>query len=55
MDDAGGHLARPQGGLHALLPPSPARRAADSRTDLRAAGADQGESRGVAATYGGIG
>jgi glutamate/tyrosine decarboxylase-like PLP-dependent enzyme len=55
MDDAGWHLDRQQGGLHAILSPSHARSADDFLTDLRAAVADQGESRGVAATYGGIG
>jgi sphinganine-1-phosphate aldolase len=55
MDDAGWHLDRQQGGLHAILSPSHARSADDFLRDLRAAVDDQGESRGVAATYGGIG
>ncbi|HEY3143022.1 MAG TPA: aminotransferase class V-fold PLP-dependent enzyme [Acidimicrobiales bacterium] len=55
MDDRGWHLDRQQGGLHAILSPSHVAVAAEFLTDLAAAVAEHGESRGVAARYGGVG
>ena len=55
MDDRGWHLDRQQGGLHAIISPSHVAVAAEFLADLAAAAVDHGESRGVAARYGGIG
>jgi glutamate/tyrosine decarboxylase-like PLP-dependent enzyme len=55
MDDRGWHLDRQQGGLHAILSPSHVAVAAEFLTDLAVAAAEHGESRGVAARYGGVG
>jgi sphinganine-1-phosphate aldolase len=55
MDDAGWHLDRQQGGLHAILSPSHAGAVDEFLADLARAVADQGESRGVEARYGGVG
>ena len=54
MDDRGWHLDRQQGGLHAILSPSHRDVADEFLADLAAAVADHGESRGVAARYGGV-
>jgi sphinganine-1-phosphate aldolase len=54
MDDRGWHLDRQQGGLHAIISPSHAFVADEFLADLTAAAADHGESRGVAARYGGV-
>lgn len=54
MDDRGWHLDRQQGGLHLMLWPFHARVAEEFLADLRHAVANAGESRGVAASYGGI-
>lgn len=54
MDDRGWHLDRQQGGLHLMLWPYHAKIVDDFLADLRAAVAEHGESRGVAASYGGI-
>ncbi|MCB0977196.1 MAG: aspartate aminotransferase family protein [Acidimicrobiales bacterium] len=54
MDDRGWNLDRQQGGLHLMVSPFHAKIVDQFLTDLRAAVADHGESRGVKATYGGI-
>ncbi|HEY8544051.1 MAG TPA: aminotransferase class V-fold PLP-dependent enzyme [Acidimicrobiales bacterium] len=54
MDDRGWHLDRQQGGLHAILSPSHREVVDEFLSDLAAAVADHGESRGVAARYGGV-
>ncbi|HKA84222.1 MAG TPA: aminotransferase class V-fold PLP-dependent enzyme [Acidimicrobiales bacterium] len=55
MDDRGWHLDRQQGGLHAILSPSHVAVADEFLSDLAAAVAGQGDSRGVEARYGGVG
>lgn len=55
MDDRGWHLDRQQGGLHAILSPSHVPVVDAFLADLREAVATHGESRGVDATYGGVG
>jgi sphinganine-1-phosphate aldolase len=55
MDDREWHLDRQQGGLHAIISPSHVAVADEFLADLAAAVADHGESRGVAARYGGVG
>ena len=55
MDDKGWHLDRQQGGLHLMLWPYHAKVVDEFLDDLRGAVAHHGESRGVEATYGGIG
>ena len=54
MDDRGWHLDRQQGGLHLMLWPFHANVVDQFLADLRDAVAQHGESRGVAASYGGI-
>ena len=54
MDDRGWHLDRQQGGLHLMISPGHLAVADDFVADLAAAVATRGESRGVAATYGGV-
>ncbi len=54
MDDRGWHLDRQQGGLHLMLWPYHANVADRFLADLRDAVFEYGESRGVAASYGGI-
>jgi sphinganine-1-phosphate aldolase len=54
MDDRGWHLDRQQGGLHLMLSPYHAEVADDFLADLAEAVATAGESRGRAATYGGV-
>lgn len=54
MDDRGWHLDRQQGGLHLMLWPFHAHVVDEFLADLRDAVAQHGESRGVAASYGGI-
>jgi glutamate/tyrosine decarboxylase-like PLP-dependent enzyme len=53
MDDRGWHLDRQQGGLHAILSPSHVPVVDRFLADLTDAVAAHGESRGVAARYGG--
>lgn len=55
MDDAGWHLDRQQGGLHVMLFPYHRRVVNQFCGDLAEAVANHGPSRGVAATYGGVG
>jgi glutamate/tyrosine decarboxylase-like PLP-dependent enzyme len=55
MDDRGWHLDRQQGGLHAIVSPSHAAVADEFLTDLAAAVAGHGPSRGVETRYGGVG
>jgi len=55
MDDRGWHLDRQQGGLHAIVSPSHTAVADAFLTDLAAAVASHGASRGVEARYGGVG
>ena len=55
MDDRGWNLDRQQGGLHLMVSPYHARIADEFLADLAAAVADHGESRGSAASYGGVG
>jgi glutamate/tyrosine decarboxylase-like PLP-dependent enzyme len=55
MDDRGWHLDRQQGGLHAIISPSHLAVAGEFLADLAHAAAHHGESRGVAARYGGVG
>jgi len=55
MDDRGWHLDRQQGGLHAILSPSHVAVADEFLSDLAAAVAGHGDSRGVEARYGGVG
>lgn len=54
MDDRGWHLDRQQGGLHLMLWPFHANVADQFLSDLRDAVESHGESRGKAASYGGI-
>lgn len=54
MDDRGWNLDRQQGGLHLMVSPYHARIVDQFLADLADAAADHGESRGVAATYGGV-
>ena len=54
MDDRGWHLDRQQGGLHLMLWPYHEHVVEQFATDLADAVADHGESRGKAASYGGI-
>lgn len=54
MDDRGWNLDRQQGGLHLMISPYHARIVDDFLSDLADAAADHGESRGVAASYGGV-
>jgi sphinganine-1-phosphate aldolase len=55
MDDRGWHLDRQQGGLHAILSPSHVPVVDTFLADLAQAVATHGVSRGVDATYGGVG
>lgn len=55
MDDRGWHLDRQQGGLHAIVSPSHLAVADRFLADLADAVATHGVSRGVDATYGGVG
>lgn len=55
MDDRGWHLDRQQGGLHLMLSPYHLTVVDGFLADLAAAVAEHGASRGVAATYGGVG
>ena len=55
MEDHGWHLDRQQGGLHAIISPSHVEVADEFLADLADAVASHGESRGVAARYGGVG
>lgn len=54
MDDRGWNLDRQQGGLHLMVSPYHDRIVDEFLADLREAVSDHGESRGTAATYGGI-
>ncbi len=54
MDDRGWHLDRQQGGLHLMVSPYHARVVDDFLADLASAVAERVESRGTAATYGGV-
>ena len=54
MDDRGWHLDRQQGGLHLMVSPGHLRITDAFVDDLREAVANRGESRGVAASYGGV-
>lgn len=54
MDDRGWHLDRQQGGLHLMVSPYHARIVDRFLADLADAVADHTESRGKAATYGGV-
>jgi glutamate/tyrosine decarboxylase-like PLP-dependent enzyme len=54
MDDRGWHLDRQQGGLHLMVSPYHARVVDAFLADLADAVATGGESRGAAATYGGV-
>lgn len=54
MDDRGWHLDRQQGGLHLMLSPYHLNVVDEFLADLAQAVASQGESRGVAARYGGV-
>jgi glutamate/tyrosine decarboxylase-like PLP-dependent enzyme len=54
MDDRGWNLDRQQGGLHLMVSPYHEQIVDQFLSDLAAAAADHGESRGVAATYGGV-
>lgn len=54
MDDRGWNLDRQQGGLHLMVSPFHEKIVDRFLADLRDAVADHGESRGVAATYGGV-
>lgn len=54
MDDRGWNLDRQQGGLHLMVSPYHAKVVDPFLADLRDAVADHGESRGVAASYGGV-
>jgi sphinganine-1-phosphate aldolase len=55
MDDRGWHLDRQQGGLHLMLSPYHLGVVDDFLSDLVAAVAEHGPSRGVEARYGGVG
>jgi glutamate/tyrosine decarboxylase-like PLP-dependent enzyme len=54
MDDRGWNLDRQQGGLHLMLSPYHAKVADQFLADLADAAANHGESRGKAASYGGV-
>ncbi|MCP4963165.1 MAG: hypothetical protein GY925_28340, partial [Actinomycetia bacterium] len=54
MDDRGWHLDRQQGGLHLMVSPGHLAVADRFVSDLTDAVAQRGESRGVAASYGGV-
>ncbi len=54
MDDRGWNLDRQQGGLHLMLSPYHAKVADQFLADLADAAASHGESRGTAASYGGV-
>ena len=54
MDDRGWNLDRQQGGLHLMISPYHARIVDDFLADLADAVATHGESRGKAASYGGL-
>ena len=54
MDDRGLHLDRQQGGLHLMLSPYHLEVADRFLADLADAVAEHGQSRGKAATYGGV-
>jgi hypothetical protein len=54
MDDRGWHLDRQQGGLHLMVSPYHAKVADRFLADLAGAVATHGDSRGTAATYGGV-
>ncbi len=54
MDDRGWHLDRQQGGLHLMVSPGHLAVADRFVADLTDAVAQRGESRGVAASYGGV-
>ena len=54
MDDRGWHLDRQQGGLHLMLSPYHLEVADRFLADLADAVAEHGQSRGKAATYGGV-
>ncbi len=54
MDDRGWNLDRQQGGLHLMVSPGHAHIVDRFLADLADAVADHGESRGKAATYGGV-
>ncbi len=54
MDDRGWNLDRQQGGLHLMISPGHAHIVEAFLADLAASAAAGGESRGVAATYGGV-
>ena len=54
MDDRGWNLDRQQGGLHLMVSPYHATVVDDFLGDLAFAAAHHGESRGVAASYGGV-
>lgn len=54
MDDRGWNLDRQQGGLHVMVSPGHADVVDQFVADLTDAAADHGESRGAAATYGGV-
>jgi glutamate/tyrosine decarboxylase-like PLP-dependent enzyme len=54
MDDRGWHLDRQQGGLHLMISPGHLAVADTFVADLAEAVETRGESRGVAATYGGV-
>jgi len=54
MDDRGWHLDRQQGGLHLMISPYHARVADEFLADLADAASTGAESRGTAATYGGV-
>ena len=54
MDDRGWNLDRQQGGLHLMVSPYHARIVDEFLADLAFAVANHGDSRGVAATYGGV-
>jgi glutamate/tyrosine decarboxylase-like PLP-dependent enzyme len=54
MDDRGWNLDRQQGGLHLMISPYHARIVDDFLADLADAVATHGESRGKAASYGGV-
>lgn len=54
MDDRGWHLDRQQGGLHLMVSPGHLAITDDFNSDLADAVTTKTESRGVAATYGGV-
>lgn len=54
MDDRGWNLDRQQGGMHLMVSPYHAKIVDEFLADLAAAVAEHGESRGKAASYGGV-